>query len=654
MAVEHRIEPLLKSAPDVNKLNAFSGTTVTVTKHTAPRNTTGQMVVPTGPMPLRQILELQSSIPLQYGPGFYRFAVVDTGGSGSDEWMVRLGAEVQQQEVQMAGPIGVIPSSGMQPPVGEGVVHLGHGFYYNGDLGTLTTPWRGVYNWKQGDPMPTQPTSASTAAAATPFQSAWPAAPGWGSYPVNDTESSRVKLLEAQLAEQNRKIEMDGLRADMRRQQEETTKQITALVDKLTTVLAAKPVQSDEVIVLRNELAEQRRRNEEADREQRRREEERRSEEGRRQEMQTLNDKFDRTIRELSSNKQDPMLPLIMQMLSATQAQAQETVRAIQASTTETAAASERSTQELVRQLSGSILQPMQLVQLLQSAKGDGAEMARMMVEATKETMSLQKSVYEQLLDVAGQNGQPAWVPIAQEALNRIGVIGQAMMQRQQQAPQPQPVRAPLQRPMVAAPAPMQALPQTQAQAPTNGASQAQAQAPTNGAMTTEMNGAEGKGKKNGAGHRGRGKGKKDTGVVADVTQGANVIPIAPAAPQGYSIAQLQEMSPEIIRETVAPISDNDLFGELYPYVEQLRAAPPAAAEVVKYVLQGRAFLLQKNAIMPPAIELLEAEQLEVFSERLFPGAPSAYRVEVVDALEEAMGLDDDGEEDETEEDQAR
>jgi hypothetical protein len=653
------IEPLPKSQPDMSKLNTFTGHTVTVTKHVAPRNSTGQMVVPTQQMKLTQILELMTSTPMQYGPGYYRFTVSDTGGTGDDVWLVKLGPDFQEAP-QMANVTPIGP--GQQPPAGEGVVHLGHGFYYNADLGTLTTPWRTVHNWKQGDPIPTQPTSSSVQTpAATPW---WQNLPqqqpgGWGGFPVGGSDD-RVKQLEQQIADQTRRQEQADLRAEMRRVEENAQKRAdeqAARFEKLIEKLTSKPAGPSEAEQrLERELAEQRRRIEEREREDRLR-----------AEIKAQQDNTDRLLREMNTNKTDPMIPLLMQVMTAASSQAQETVKAIQSSTQATAAASERGTQELVRQLSASVMSPLQLVQLIQSSKGEGAEMGRMVIDATKETMSMQKEVYQQLLDVAGSSGQPAWVGLVQEAMSKIGDVGAALAARGQQ-PAPMMMPPPPQRQMVQqmpqqrqaaapqiAPQPVQHGPMTPAALREQAAAQVPHLVPT---QAPAMHAAPMAGPMNGA-----------TAPAQAAPPPVEVIPPAkaarkptrrksrksqepapPADPKGYTIEEMRVQDPDEVRAVIAPFSDEQVFGGLYQYVLQLRSSQLPPDTVAAYILQAREAAVQQGMITP-AIELLLSEQLDVLVERLFPEAPKGYHVAVVQAMATAISAKD-GDEDEDEEDE--
>lgn len=668
------IEPIPKSQPDNSKLNTFTGHTVTVTKHLAPRNSVGQMVVPTQQMKLSQILELMTSIPLQYGPGYFRFTVSDTGGTGDDVWMVKLGPDMQEGSMA-SNVIPMGPTGGQTPPTGEGVIHLGHGFYYNPDLGTLTTPWRTVHNWKQGDQIPTQPTTASAAApAGTPWwqnlpqlqNPAMPFASGWGGFPATDSSDSvKIRELEARLADEKRQRESDENRAEIRRIAEEAQKRSEEQArrfEALFVQLTAKPTGPSEVEQrLERELAEQRRREEERVRDDRRS-----------TELRDMKEANDRMIRELKENKTDPMIPMLMTMMTGMQTQAQESVKAIQASTAVAAAATERSTAELVRQLSTATMSPMQLVTLMQSAKGDGAEMGRLMLDATKDTMNMQKEFYTNMLDLAGQNGQPAWVTLLQDAMGKIGPIGEALINRPQapvmvQAPpQRQQMPQPQAQPRVVATPPRQAIPagpMTAADVRNQAAAQVSHfnmeqepsvhAAPMNGAQASApmmddvvpikpqvIAPARAPSRRKPAKHRRNGRGRA---AQPEAMPG-------PADPRGYTIEEMRALSPDDIRAITDPFSDEAFFGDLFTYVAQLRENLLSAETVAKYILQAREAAVQQGKIAP-AIELLLAEQLEVVVARLYPKATDAYRGGVIQALADAIGAekgDDDEEEEES------
>ena len=437
------LEPLLKSAPDASKINSFTGCIVTVTKHQNARNTPGVSVVATQTMSKEQVYGLQVELPLKHGPGYYRFDVVDAGGSGEDKWMVKLGPDQPQEFSPMPGQQGpTLPPAGL-PPTGEGVVHLGHGFFYNPVMHTLTTPWRKIYNWNEGDPFPEQPPAAAAHLQAVPANATpwnWPPQQGgWGGYPVQDDSTKR---LEAQLAEERRQRAEETLRHEMRAQAEATERRMEqqqqrfeALIKEIT----AKPTgPSPEQLRLERQLEDEKHRREEAEREARRREEEQRREERHRIELQAINDKFERLMRD-AAPKTDPMMPMLMQMFTQQQAGAMEAVKSIQSAMSTASLASERQTQQMLQQLSSSVMSPMQIAQLMQQSQGAGAEGARVLVSAMREAMDTQKVVFQQLLDVAGEGNQPAWVSVASQALEKASVIGTALAERSERMAQ-QPV----------------------------------------------------------------------------------------------------------------------------------------------------------------------------------------------------------------------
>lgn len=627
MAVNPTV-PLPKSAPDVAKINTFNVILVTVTRFMQARGTVGTAILTTQRMTKDALFALSVSLPLQHGPGFYKFDVYDEGGMGNDEWLVKLGPEQPQEGYSMSGPTGVLPPGpGAGVPVGEGVVHLGHGFYYNEALSTLTTPWRTVHNWKQGDPMPTQPTSASAAPhlSLVPPNAApgsWPQGSGWGNFPVNESQSSRERELEARIAASDRRADeerrdraMEAIRVEMRQQTEAQNLRLEKLIERMS----AKPAgPSDEVL-------EMRRNNERLERESaelRRDSAQRERDLQLRAEMKDQQAKFELMIREISANKQDPMLPMIMQMMQASQTSAQEAVKAIQAATTAASTSNERSTQQMLTQLASTMMNPMQLMQMVESARSTGAEGSKLLVESMKESLGMQREVFGQLLDVAGQGQQPPWVSIVNEALSKVGAVGEALARRQAQQTPPPPQPRPMQQQR---PPQQQQVPRPpQQQVPSNGAPAAglpPAQTPPPAAAAPASKGKKGKGKS-----------------VGETPP--------PAGQKGYTIEQLRDASVEDIRASVAPLGDDEFFGPvLLPFAKQIREEVKSgmkAEGAAEMLLRNRAYL-QSLGTMPPAVELLYADHLEVLIERLLPDAEPAYRETVVEAIEKQLDAETNG-----------
>jgi hypothetical protein len=617
---------LPKSQPDISKLNTFTGYVVSVTKHLGPRGTVGTAVVASKTMTKDQVLALQEQLPQQHGPGFYNFSVSDAGGTGDDVWLVKLGQDVpQQQEYPMAGANGVPPMMGGAPGapavLSEGVRQIGPGYYYDENLGTLVTPWREIVQWRPGEALPKAPTNGPASHLSLvppPNASPWGQQP-WGGFPTND-DSSKVKELQAQIAEGNRQREMDRMRDEARRAQEDTNKRIDEqmrmtreMFENITKALTAKPSgPSDELraVLAQNEKLE------------RQMESDRRDAAARetaaqtREEMRRQKEDTDRMIREMSVNKSDPMLTMIMQVMQQSNASAMEAVKAIQASTGAATTAQERSTQQLVQQLQGTITTPMQMMQMMSGAKSEGADMARALLDGTKDMMALQKSVFEQLLDVAGNGGAPPWLQAVQVAMDKIGPIGEAMMQARAK-----PAQVIVRERVVTTPPPPQAAALSGAPgvAPAPGPTRAQFK-PGGGAPVAEV--VNGTPLPNGT-LTNPPKKKRKKGDKADD---------APVV----TMENLRETDPDEVAEAVKPFGDADFFGPILPHIKMLRdqiksgLKPEQAAEML---LRSRPNLMTLSP-MPPAVELMIAEQIEVLVDRIMPDADDDYRESVTNTIE--------------------
>jgi len=437
--------PLLKSQPDMSKLNAFAGYMVSVTKHLGPKGTPGTAVVPTQKMEKDKLLALQVHLPLQYGAGYYQFNVTDEGGTGSDEWMVKLGTEVTPTQEGL--PMGMQPPFNQPPnmpgtPLDPGVTQIMPGWFYNEAANLLMAPWKKTYSWKMGDPMPDPPPTGSHLSLvpqnATPWS--WPGQQqpwqsGWGGYPATETKSPELDVLKQQLAEE-REARKDAERREADRQREERIREemrrdreaADARFEKLFAALSTKPAGPSEAEQrLQREIEETRRRTEESERrasedrkEAQRREEARIADERHREEMRLVREE----IKAATTNKTDPMMTLFGTILQTQSASATETARMIRETSAAAQAASERSTT--------------QVLELARSQRESASESSKTVLEGMKGLMEMQTGVYNQLLEVSGSSGQPWYAGVLQEGVGKIGLIGQALMERNQQPPPPQ------------------------------------------------------------------------------------------------------------------------------------------------------------------------------------------------------------------------
>lgn len=643
------VTPLPKSQPDISKLNTFTGYLVTVTKHLQARGTVGQVVFPTQKTSKDNLLALQVGLPLQFGAGFYAFTAADEGGTGEDTWLVKLGTDPQEVS-PMAGPLnGAPPTAGGPQGLGEGVIHLGHGFYYNEAMGTLTTPWRTIVSWKQGEPMPQAPASAVPQQQghlslvppnATPWNS------GWGGYPVTDESSARVKQLEATIAEDRRVRDEERRSRDLELVRQQTERQMTEmrtmitesnaqfakLVEKLTT----RPAGPDPVV------EEMRRKNETLERklEDDKREREREASENRiREEQRRDRETSERMFRDMqatiaaaNANKTDPMMPMLLQVIQSSNANAMEAVKAIQTSSEAAAVAGERQVNQLVTQLQSTIVRPQDILQMVQAAKGDGAEMARSVLDTTKAMVDTQRGVFEQLLDVAGQGGSPPWVQAIEAVSSKIGPIGEAIMAQRAQQAQPQQPRVVVQR--VAVPVDAAGRPY---QRDANGAIVTPAPAPAPAALSGTAPG-EAPTEAGAPAKTPKKKGRKSNGRKGKVPPNGGKV----------TIESLREMDPNEVAKFADTFVDNTFFGDqLYSHIVTLRqqvTAGMTAEKAADVLLQSRGQLVNISPI-PPAVELLMAEQIEVLVERIFPEVAAEFREAVTTLIEEQIESEAEGDE---------
>lgn len=476
MAVGQTTQPLLKSQPDMSKINAFdTGCHVTVTKHQGARNTPGTAVVPTTTMSVQDLLGLQVKLPITYGPGFYLFNVVDAGGSGEDTWMVRLGTDssvpVPQEGFQMAGPQfpgGPFPTPMPVPaPLDADVKQIMPGWFYNEALGFLTTPWRETVSWRNGEPLPKPPATAGHLTAVPATATPWNWAPqqgGWGGYPVAGGSSSEAEQLRAELAEQKRQTELAEMRAEQRRRDEERdrreqdriaedrrreeqriareetrvaedrrreeqrreeerrreeqrAKEMAELVARLT----AKPAgPSEHEQRMERALEEEKRRREENERETQRKEEERRRDEQHRTELREVSERFERGLKEAATaNKTDPVLTAFKEILTAQSMSSAQNIQTMKDAAAATAAVAER-----------NAITPIQIFEMIRTARDGANESSKTVMDTMRGLMATQKDVFGQLIDMAGSGNQPWYAGAIQEGLNKVGMIGTAMAER--------------------------------------------------------------------------------------------------------------------------------------------------------------------------------------------------------------------------------
>ena len=483
MAVAPATQPLLKSQPDMSKINAFeTGITTTVTKHQAARGTPGALVFPTQTISKEELMSLQVTLPLKNGPGYYAFTVTDAGGAGEDAWMVKLGVDPtvpqQQEGYPMAGPVfpGQHPAAPAMPlaPLDADVKQISPGWFFNESLGFLTTPWRETVAWRIGEALPKPPASAGHLTAVPPTATPWnwpPQQGGWGGYPVTGS-SSEIDALKAELAESKRQAELAEMRAEQRRRDDERerreaerlaedrrreedrtrreeqrreedrrreetrTKEMAELIAKLTT----KSGPSEHEQRLEREMVEERRRREDSEREATRREEDRRREEQHRTEMREMTERFERGLKEAAANKVDPVMTVFKEVLISQQASSAATLQTMREAASATAAVAER-----------NAITPQQVMEMVRTTRDGASESSKTVMETMRGLMKTQQEVMTSMIEIAGQGQQPWYAGALQEGLNKVGTIGTAMMERNAQVAAQQEQQQRMQAQMAAA-----------------------------------------------------------------------------------------------------------------------------------------------------------------------------------------------------------
>lgn len=535
----------------------------------------------------------------------------------------------------------------------------------------------------------------------------WPPnSTGWG-FPAAD--DSKIEALKAQMAEQARQLESERRqrdedkrereaaeqRTEMRRMQEDTNKRFETLFEKLT----AKPSgPSESELALRREIEETKRHAEAVEAETRRREEMRLADDRHREEMRLMREE----IKANAANKPDPMLNLLTSFLTTSQVTQGENVRMIRESSAQATAAAERgATQvlELARSQRDGALEGAKLSmdmmkdnmstqrefygQMLEMKGSDNSPwwagmaqeglakigaVGQALAERAQQQQQTQQTQYippqrvpsaaprQQTVpgvpmptaipsvsrpgfvdtggrpagtewDQAGDSGNGEWVLQGGYRVKNSTVqlhgwkkAIEDLGRRVQRATPTMPVAAPAQEPVV--------------DAGVNGAGNGVHAATPEVPAPSVAAPARGSKKRRGT------KGRRGPQLVQP-----EAVAVPAATPPTYDTDGVAKHKPEDVFESLQPIDDPTLFGEIWSYVQQLRMAPPAPAQTVDYVLKARSYVrgLGKN---PPAMELVDSEHYEVLVLRLFPQAPPDYRNAVVEGLRAALAgeADDDDE----------
>ena len=194
----------------------------------------------------------------------------------------------------------------------------------------------------------------------------------------------------------------------------------------LFAALTAKPAgPSEHEQRIERELLEEKRRREDGEREAARREEDRRRDEQHRTELAAMNERVERTLREASASRSDPMMTVFKEVLISQQASAAATMQTMREASAATAAVAER-----------NAITPQQVMEMVRTTRDGASESSKTVMETMRGLMKTQQEVMTSMIEIAGQGNQPWYAGAIQEGLNKVGMIGSAMAERnaQQQA----------------------------------------------------------------------------------------------------------------------------------------------------------------------------------------------------------------------------
>lgn len=625
-------EPTAKSTPDVAKINAMSGRMVTVTKLV---KGAARLVQPAWKnVTVDQIQGLHVSLPLQHGGGTYKFEVSEIDGKESDTWTVRLGTDLP--EGFSGGDMGPTLPNVSAGDAAANSIDIGGGYRYNETLGVLVTPAREIHQWRPGQALPgalntpqnqnPQNWFAGGQTMPGPFGSPW--ATGWGGYPAwssgDEGSNSQVKALEKQLQtererrqEDERRREMDTLRGAMEKLVADNNAKFETLVRTLTETTHKGPSEAEKAL---EKMEAQRR------------------EDNLRAEMREQQNKFEILIRELSTNKQDPMLTLLGTMLQTQQQGATATAQAIKDTAVAAAEQAKENARMLSERLGSSTLTPERMLEMIRIAKDQtgNTEMMKGALDMYKNLFGMSQDVLKMQAEMYQQSGEPAWVGIAQQAVDQVGRVAnvyaskkaeQEMMARAAAA-QRQRVQQPIQQPApAAAPRRMVAAPPAAPPAPmSDDALRAQAESQSDKSL------GAGRKKKNGASGPARPAPARRRRAAAQ--QPPPEPEVEEEEEEKSPSQQLIEASTEDVRAITDALSDEIFFGPFHQNVMELRAAIDSLKpeEVANFVLRAQA-AAGGYGELPPCLEMLVTDHIDILVDRLLPQSSRQYRIAVGDAI---------------------
>jgi hypothetical protein len=579
------------------------------------------------------------------GPGLYEFDVTDQGSGAKSFWRVRLGGSddsapmagelripmtASGQPLGSAGPapargVAALPTFRSPAPLSPESEDLGNGLIYNSKFHLLTYPDGSVYKWSPDQPLPHLAAQASAQQASTPVG----ASVFGGASPVGAPNPevaelraalTGVQTVLAKTQEEAREAQRQRELADERARHEKELvllreageKQINELRDMMKA-LAAKPAEDPRIAALEAERRERTLLDAQRDREA-----------ATRAEMDRKFDALTASLRELGSNKTEPMVTLLTTIMAQQTAQSQENLRLLKESGSAALATAQQSALTPERHMA-------MLREIREMSENSGSSIINEKMLAVFSNMLDMVTRFNQ----SQNSGESTWMDLAREALDKGGTMVSKFAEvsaRKAAAVTAQAQSTAVQAASAArvAEANARRLPPAPA-APGAPAAAKSATEQERDALAAAMDKADGV--------------KPAATTAAD--GGATVTPIKKgrkgAAPAVPTVNPVVNATVEELRGIFGEIADAEFFGSTMELIENLRkgyAEDPnsvAPDDVAQYVFDAKAQLQEivraSKGKPPVALEMLGYGKFEYLFERMLPDADEAFWTDAATAL---------------------
>jgi len=582
------------------------------------------------------------------GPGLYEFDVTDKGSAAKVFWRVRLGGGSGDEAVD-SGPVrtpvdaagrplggaafpaprgpALVSTSRISVPLAVDSEDIGNGLIYNSKYHMLTYPDGQVFEWSPGKPLPHTLAPlpvANGSVVATPV--------GQSMFAASNPELAEMKAAlaatqaalaqsEKESRERQRTQEQEAERARHDRElaalREASDKQLTELREMIKAI-TAKPVEDPRTAMLEAELRERKIADAQRDRE---------------NALRAENDrKFDALaaqLREMGSNKTEPMITLLTTIMSQQTQQAQENLRILKETGNAALVTAQQSALTPERHMA-------MLREMRELSENSGASIIN-------EKMM---SVFSNMLDMVtrfnqAQNPEAGtnWMEVIREVVDKGGVAVGKFAEVAARKATAQTAQANAE--AVKAASAVRVAEANQRRLPARPIA-------TPAAPTVAAKSATEKARDDLAAAMDRAEGPAKPAVSAVADGSAAPTPAkrgkkAAAAPVAPAANPIKDASIEELRETFGEDNDATFFGPFLDKIEELResyAEDPtqvAPDDVAQYILDARPFfveVLKETGGKPPlAIEMLGHGKFEYLFERMLPEAEPAFWADAATAL---------------------